>query len=244
MNVTQWGHGKKHHRSHGIFSGFVWSAKYSKNGNTSYGRLSTKRGLDGRNIKKLHGKVINEIVHMCDNLNKVITMVIKKGKSVSSALLRHSVEIAPVKYRLTSFHKGLLTGFICKTAHTLESHVEDDCIYTLIGFPFSSNGFNKVSKDLLFEFMWYKDNISGEYGRIQIFLHQGACVYYNGYGIMHLRVFLGFKFGHNKQPRNCWNISCYSNGRFYENVMKSFERMTVVQQTCCISSGTQKGSLQ
>ena len=226
MKVTLQGRGKIHNKSHGTYRGFGWSAKYSRNGNASYGRLATKKGVDGRNVSKLHNKVIDEIMYTCDNLNNIIPGVVKKGQSVATALLNHSQEVAPFHQRLTSIHEGLLTGFVCENAYTIDLHVEDDCTYTLIGFPFGRDEINE-NTDTVFQFAWKEDVNPGEHGMIEIILHQGTCIYYNGYGIIHHQVHTAHNGVDWKGDRIAhWNVVCYSNRRFFDNVMKSFERMT------------------
>ena len=102
MNLTLEGKGKKHYRIHGKCFDFGWISMYSKTSDASYARLSKKKGVNVRNVRQLHRTLADDIICMCNSLNGVLAGVIKKGQSVTKALLDYSQHVVVGQDKLTS----------------------------------------------------------------------------------------------------------------------------------------------
>lgn len=218
FNKTVKGDGKKHHGSVGTYFGLGTTARYTLNGDTSYGQVAHKSGVDPEVSQHLEEMIMQDIDFMIKELNWIIESIVQGGQCVTQALVDHSLEIGLSSERIPCFNSGMVCAYVCKNAQTNDFHIEKDCSYTMIGVPISAQEINCAGK-FQFQFQWNKNG-----GNINVKLQQGTVLYYSGFAIMH-RQFSSLDKCNDSCDYKFWNLSTYGNKRLYENVMKSFNRI-------------------
>ena len=216
------GNGSKHHHSVGKYFGLGTIAKYGKSGNVSYGPVAHKSGVDEKDRQQVADAIIQDITFMANELNLVISGIVEGGQCITQALIDHSKEIGNKYETISTINQGMVTAYACKNAQTRDFHIEKDCSYTMIAVPWSIPGINSCGS-FQFQFKW---NNNG--GVINVKLNQGTVLYYSGYSIMHRQIST-MENCDGVKDRQFWNLSTYGNKRFYQNAMKSFQRIMQCQ---------------
>ena len=218
FNTTVIGNGKKHHGSVGKYLGMGTTAKYTKRGMVSYGKIVGKCYNDHVRRDICEGRIKKDIQKFSNELNSVIEGIVKGGQCVTQALSDVSHVIGMKSDKFKCFNEGMVCAYICNNAQTHDNHIEKDCSYTMIGAPIGKDRINLKGK-FVFEFEWNKDG-----GIIRVKLRPGTVLYYSGYAIMHRQTSL-VDNGNQYCDFKFWNLATYGNKRIYENAIQSFKRV-------------------
>ena len=148
---------------------------------------------------------------MKEKLERILLGVVETGNLLTNFLARKCPPPWQDKFALSNDiqpFSGCYSCWSCFDASALELHQDKDCSYTIIGVPHSEYSVGKY----VFEFAW--GNRLNEC--INVILKQGTILYYGGYLLHHRQkeVILG----------PFYNIGCYHNNRFFNNITKSYSR--------------------
>ena len=217
FRISLVGNGHKHHGSYGNYFGWGITAKYDIDHCISYGKFATKQGFDDKLHKEYCTILQSDITFAAIELNSHLPWIVQCGQQVIQSLVNISNNKCLPSGKMTSFQEGMVSGYICQNACTLQPHTEKDCSYTLIISPLCHSGLNDLV-GYVFELQW-----NGPEEQINILLNQGTYIYFLGYGITHRQVHLDNHTG-NAVNHDFWNISSYANKHLFDNVMKSLRR--------------------
>ena len=218
--------GDKHNSSYGNYYGFGIINKYRILDGLSFGKFESKKRSDDELDKLIASNLNQQFSLIVQRLESTLNGCVTSGNDQINSLIKFGRMSTANESFITQTNSSnfminnCFSMWVCQNARTEEFHQEVDSSYTTIGVPITTENQMKSAQSMYkFQYRWNPiDNLDSN--GIDIGLHSGMSLLYNGLGLFHRQVPCSIEY----TEKTFWNLSMYHNYRLFNSISKSINR--------------------